>query len=63
MNITITKYKNHRSSTIGAFTYWHTIQYGEDGYKYDCTMSDEGMYKLKSALLKAGNTVKFTTID
>jgi len=57
--ITITKYKEQRSSTIGAYLYWHLIQYSEDGYKYDCTMSDEGMGNLISALKKAGNEVKF----
>jgi hypothetical protein len=61
MNITITKHENIRSSTIGAFLYWHRVQYELDGYGYDCTMSDEGMMYMIDALKKAGNKVTFIT--
>lgn len=59
MKITITKFPKHRTSTIGAWKYWHLIQYKEDGYKYDLTMTDEGMMYLIKALEATGNTVNF----
>lgn len=57
--ITITKYSKHKDVVLGAFKYWHLIQYHENGYKYDCNMTDEGMMYLISALRKAGNEVNF----
>lgn len=59
MDITITKFPKIRSSTIGAWTYWHRVQYSKGGYGYDCTMSDEGMMYLIKALEGSGNTVEF----
>jgi hypothetical protein len=58
--IIITKYTQQRSSTIGAWLYWHTIQYKEGGYRYDCTMSDEGMMYLIKALSQ-DNVIDFAT--
>jgi hypothetical protein len=57
--IKITKYKNHKESTIGAYKYWHLIQYKENGYHYDCDMTNEGMMHLIDALKKAGNEIIF----
>jgi len=61
--ITITKYPKHKDSVLGAYKYWHRIQYSENGYKYDCNMTDEGMMYLIDALRKAGNEVIFTEKD
>lgn len=56
--ITITKYPKHKEGVMGAWKYWHLIQFKEDGYKYDCNMTEEGMAYLINALEKAGNVVK-----
>ena len=60
MNITITKYPKHKDSVLNAFKYWHLIQYEQNGYKYDCNMTDEGMMYLIHALKLAGNNVSYT---
>jgi hypothetical protein len=57
--ITITKFKDQRGSTIGAFTYWHLIQYPHSTHRYDCTMTDEGMMYLIEHLKLAGNEVTY----
>lgn len=62
MTITITKYKNQKESVIGAWKYRHNIQYKENGYKYDCNMTDEGMMYLIEALTK-GNNNEITFIE
>jgi hypothetical protein len=60
MTINIIKFKEHKDSVLGAYKYWHLIQYTEGGYKYDCNMTDEGMMYLVEALQLAGNTVNYT---
>jgi len=57
--ITITKYPEQKEGVLGAWKYWHLIQYKEEGHKYDCNMTDEGMIYLISALEKAGNKVTY----
>ena len=57
--ITITKYSNLKSSTLGAFEYYHHIKFKKDGYSYGITMTDECRWNLMEQLEKTGNKVIF----
>lgn len=58
--ITITKYKDHKEGVLGAWKYWHLIQFGDQEYKYDLNATNECMMKLIE-ILKKNNEVKFET--
>ena len=55
--ITITKYPNHRTSKLGTYIYWHSIQSTKNGNQYDLHASDECICNLISKLNKPVNYI------
>lgn len=62
--ITITKYSTMKDEVLGAWKYWHLIQFSENGYKYDLNMTDEGcMYLIQALERSSENEIVFIKKD
>jgi hypothetical protein len=56
--ITIIRYTDQKEGVMGAWKYWHLIQFKENGYKYDLNATNECTMQLFEIFKKAGYFVQ-----